>query len=42
MPGCPIAQSYAVMIYLIREAQDPEKEIQTLKNSLAADLGIGL
>ncbi len=40
--GCPIAQSYAVLIHLIRQAQDPEWEIQTLRNSLAADLGIGL
>ena len=35
-----IAQSYAVLLHLIREDKDPEKMIQILKDSLAADLGI--
>ena len=33
-----IAQTYAVMLHLLETAKDREKEIQTLKNSLEADL----
>ena len=35
----PTAMAYAVLIHIIETAKDMDAEIQTLKNSLAADMG---